>query len=250
MKMDGCWRAVVVNDMDPEKRGRCQVRIPQLHPEALDDAHCPWAEIAAYGGRKPGNGVDSLSFGDLPIWHVGDIVFVMFEGGETRYPVILGGWFTETAYPQEVRDAYAEFRQRRRITDRAGNYIEMDERPASKRLYFQAGDTSVELNQTTKVITVKTTDQMLVQAPNVRVDATDVVVNTGTAAVNASGSVQVEAGGAVSVQGASVTVIADGTLNVQAAGGMAFTTGPVNFISPSFHISSMDIGFSSPPHVP
>lgn len=50
--------------------------------EAVFDGY-PWAEVTA--GTAKGSG-------SSPVYTVGDVVWVMFEDGDPQYPVIMGGW--------------------------------------------------------------------------------------------------------------------------------------------------------------
>lgn len=84
----GLYRATVEYDLDPLRRGRVKVRIPQMHgvPEQEDNwistIDLPWAEPSFIGA-----GPDMGSF-ITPV--IGTTVYVMFEAGDPNFPVYLG----------------------------------------------------------------------------------------------------------------------------------------------------------------
>jgi hypothetical protein len=69
----GIYRATVLNNQDPEQRGRVQVLVPAIAGQGSG-----WAAAC----RPVGGG------GQVPA--VGDTVWVMFENGDPSYPVWLG----------------------------------------------------------------------------------------------------------------------------------------------------------------
>lgn len=229
--LNGFWRAIVVANDDPQMRGRVRVKIPQLHGEAIPDNACPWAELITFGG----NG----GFGDLYNYKPNDLVIVGFEAGDATKPLIFGGWFTDQSFPQDLRSStliYANARDRWRRQGRAGNIIEMDERTGSRRIYLQAGDTSIELNQDTKVITVKTaTGEVLVQAPTVRVESTSATLVTTTA----------------SVQAQTITINSSGSTTIHASQNLLLQAdAEFSIVAPIVVIDSPDVSFTSDPSDP
>ena len=86
----GITRAKVVNNNDPKKIGRIQVRIPSFHgvpgltTRSIPDDMLPWATPCFYGGC----GQDLGSF-LVPI--PGTFVWLMFEDDDVEKPVYLGG---------------------------------------------------------------------------------------------------------------------------------------------------------------
>jgi hypothetical protein len=67
--MCGVYRAVVASAMDPLRRSRVQVRVPQANVSGL------WASPSALGAPLPA---------------VGSQVWIMFEGGSADRPVWFG----------------------------------------------------------------------------------------------------------------------------------------------------------------
>lgn len=86
----GLVRGIVIDNEDPEKRGRIKVRVPSYHgiPNQsrtwIDDNDLPWSTPGIFisGGNDLGQRI-------LPT--VGTRVFVMFEDGDFTKPVYFGG---------------------------------------------------------------------------------------------------------------------------------------------------------------
>lgn len=86
------YRGVVVDNLDPENKGRVKVRIPQIYgtntksDNFISTNAIPWAVCAI---SPAGN--DSGTY--LPP-NIGDTVFVAFESGLPTSPIYFGGVFT------------------------------------------------------------------------------------------------------------------------------------------------------------
>lgn len=89
------YRGIVVDNLDPEIKGRVKVRIPQIYGTGPDSSYfiptnaIPWANCAI---QPAGN--DSGTF--LPP-NIGDTVFVTFESGSPEFPIYFGGIYTVRA---------------------------------------------------------------------------------------------------------------------------------------------------------
>jgi hypothetical protein len=70
MTWPGVYRAVVVSTSDPQTKGRVRLQVPQVSGTALTG----WSMPAQSGGATPG---------------VGQVVWVLYEGGDPSYPVYL-----------------------------------------------------------------------------------------------------------------------------------------------------------------
>ena len=88
------WPGIVENNIDPEKRGRLQIRVGQIFgevgktDEAIPTQLLPWA-LPCF----PTTGVKS---GVSIIPEIGAGVWVMFVQGDCRNPVWLGGWYAQS----------------------------------------------------------------------------------------------------------------------------------------------------------
>ncbi len=86
----GITRAKVVNNNDPKKIGRIQVRIPSYHgapgltDRFIEDEKLPWATPCLYGGC-------GQDFGSFIVPIPGTFVWLMFEDNDVDKPIYLGG---------------------------------------------------------------------------------------------------------------------------------------------------------------
>jgi len=83
-RYDGFYRGIVVNNNDPKKSGRIQIRVYPMF-EGVDDRDLPWAIFAdpQMGGYSNVGGVN------IPL--VNSHVFLFFENGDFRFPVYFAG---------------------------------------------------------------------------------------------------------------------------------------------------------------
>lgn len=81
----GCYRGKVESIDDPDRLGRVRARVWAVHRDDANtpDEALPWAEVNESGG----GGYDYGSFDPPP---VGSGVWVMFEGGDPDFPVVIG----------------------------------------------------------------------------------------------------------------------------------------------------------------
>lgn len=81
----GCYRGKVESIDDPDRLNRVRVRVWAIHRDdtATPDSALPWADVSEVGG----GGYDFGGYNPPP---VGSSVWVMFEGGDSDYPVVIG----------------------------------------------------------------------------------------------------------------------------------------------------------------
>tara|TARA_R100001086_G_scaffold87122_3_gene42580 strand:+ start:1829 stop:3028 length:1200 start_codon:yes stop_codon:yes gene_type:complete len=195
----GVYRGTIEAVDDPEQRKRYRVRVHTVHPQEVPVTALPWAELSVFGGKF---------FGDLPAYLVGDRVFVMFEAGNRRFPVILGGFLSEVGgtpdAPSEVRSEYARTQQRWVRLDRTGNLIEMSPLPSERWIRIKAGEAVIALRQNDGSIEVRAGAQIRVTAPIINaVAAEEVVAQTKRIVAQVSDEVTVKCAGTVNIQGAT-----------------------------------------------
>lgn len=84
----GKYRGLVMDNIDPEKRGRVRVSVPAV----LGDGQQSWAEpCVPYAG--PGVGLFAVPPVKAKVW-------VEFEGGDADYPILAGAlWCPDEAPP-------------------------------------------------------------------------------------------------------------------------------------------------------
>ena len=201
----GLYRGVVEDVVDPELRKRYRVRVVNIHPPAVEKEHLPWAEM--------GGGFGGSTFGDVPAYELDDEVWVMFEGGNRRYPVIMGGIFNfaggiPPVPPEQSGDEETAMRWIR--VDRKGNKIEMspldDElwvrlvTPDGSEVRVSAADGSILLNAEGRVqleapnVQIVATEEMNVATPKLIADVTDECTIRGSDIVNIRGANEINVG--------------------------------------------------------
>lgn len=114
--LSGVYYGIVCQNKDEEKKlGRIKVRFPWLDQGDVDQAH--WAQISTpMSGNK---------FGWYHLPEIGDMVAVVFIGGDIRQPVVLGGVWSKTDLPPEpLQDGKNEFRG---LKSRSGHRMILDD---------------------------------------------------------------------------------------------------------------------------
>lgn len=197
----GIYRGVVEDVEDPELRKRYRVRVVNVHPAGVETQHLPWAEM--------GGGFGGQTFGDVPAYELDDEVWVMFEAGNRRFPVIMGGIFNFAGGltpipPEQTGSDYAETQRRWIRVDRAGNKIEMS--PLDEELWIRlvtpdgsfvqvsAADGSVQISGDGRVqltapnVQIRATEEMNVVTPKLIADVADECTIRGGDVVNIKGA--------------------------------------------------------------
>ena len=117
------YRGIVVDNADPELRGRIKVRIPQIYGADTTTSYyvptssIPWAVCAICPASNDG--------GTFLPPNIGDTVFVAFEGGSKNNPMYFGGIYKSlkgaTIYVDERDGAECV-----KIIDQSGQSIIME----------------------------------------------------------------------------------------------------------------------------
>ena len=113
--------AVVTQIGTGENLGRVKVKFPFLSDE--DDSH--WARVLSAGGGP------ERGFWFLP--EINDEVLIAFEGGDTRFPVVMGGLYGRVNTPEDqlINDGKISSRS---VRSRLGHYMDfVDGTSADKR---------------------------------------------------------------------------------------------------------------------
>jgi hypothetical protein len=202
----GAYRGVVEDVEDPELRKRYRVRVTNVHPAAVETQHLPWAELVPFGGQ---------TFGDIPAYELDDEVWIMFEGGNRRFPIIIGGVLNYAGGltpvpPEQTGDDYAETQKRWVRVDRAGNKIEMsplDEElwvklttPDGSTVVVSGADGSILLNAEGIVkleapnVQIVAGEEMNVATPKLIADVADECTIRGSDIVNIRGATEINIG--------------------------------------------------------
>ena len=205
----GLHRGIVVETQDPQQRKRYRVRVSgNIHAPEVETEHLDWAELAVFGGQF---------FGDIPTFEVGDEVWVMFEQGNRRFPVIVGGVFNFAGglptLPAEQTGDYERTAGRWIRTDRKGNTLEASQLPEELWIRMKTADGSqVQVSQKTGTILVEATGRVLVRSPQVTVeDAQDIQVNTVTGFLDVASRLTLRCRDQVDIRSANVINIGEYT---------------------------------------
>lgn len=198
-KLDSRYRAVVENTTHPEGLYMVQVRVLGLWDDWAADA-LPWAEYELPLGARPNSGVA------FPV-EKGDLVWVEFEHGDTRSPVITGSCLYAPNkipnLPHEAiagPDAYQHKRGDGEPTPAAAEYhkntvlslngvlIEI-EKSGAYRVTQKASGTAIEIASGGQVV--------------IHAEADAFISTTGDMKLTAGGKIGVEAGGAIEMRGSN-----------------------------------------------
>jgi uncharacterized protein involved in type VI secretion and phage assembly len=140
----GVYPAVVDDNQDPDGQGRVLVRLP-WSPDASDGAYKAWARLATTmaGSRR----------GTWFVPEVGDEVLVSFQGGDPRWPYVIGTLWNGQDDPPESMDSDNNIRS---IVSRSGIRITLDDTDGAVTLTLETpGGQQVSLADSGSQITVQ-----------------------------------------------------------------------------------------------
>jgi hypothetical protein len=135
------YRATVVDNKDPQNQGRIKVIVEALGMTSpLTEYAYPITPFAAKEG--------AMFFPP----DVGDAVYVMFENGNPRLPLYLGGWWMKDQLPSDFRKNPPTVRG---IRTKSGHEILFDETPGAEKVVIKSGGKNqVVLNDATDEIVI------------------------------------------------------------------------------------------------
>jgi uncharacterized protein involved in type VI secretion and phage assembly len=191
--------AQVIENVDSQRLGRVQISLPWL-PDVE-----PWARVAVLSAGS--------SRGTWFIPQVGDEVLVAFEQGDVRVPYVIGSLWNATDMPPA--DSPTDPIARRIVKTPAGHTIELDDvkqsitiktstdqkvsiTPEKIELSAGSGANTVTL-ETAGTITLKAAVKIDLQAPDIELSGTNLVLS-------GDASASLKAGATCSVQGALVRI--------------------------------------------
>lgn len=91
----GIYRAIVIDNTDEQRRGRCRVLVPALGHQDPSDVPTDIYALPCSTGLSVGDSGQPHGCFFPP--NVGDQVFVCFERGIATNPIYLGGWWHDDA---------------------------------------------------------------------------------------------------------------------------------------------------------
>lgn len=181
----GVFPALVADIKDEQGLGRVKVRLP-WSPDGGDRQYEAWARVATLmAGKNRGS------------WFVpdaGDEVLVGFEGGDPRFPYVLGGLWNGRDAPPESMDSASKndlkvLRSRNGVKltldDASGKERFVVETPGGQKITLQDGPGAVEIVDS--------------QGNSVKLESSGITIQ-------ASGKVTIQAGGSVEVSAGMVSV--------------------------------------------
>jgi len=183
-QFSGVCTAVVIDNVDPDNRGRVKVRLGQMG--AGEKASETWARIA------------TLMAGDnRGTWFIPDVkdeVLVAFDAGDIRRPYVIGALWNDTSSPPATMDAnntkkVLRSRSGVKITldDQVGQESFLVETPGGQRLLLKEGPGAVEISDSNgNSLKLEATGVSVTASAKVTINATTVEISSGILSVNAA----------------------------------------------------------------
>jgi phage baseplate assembly protein gpV len=163
------YEGIVEDNDDPQIQGRIKVSVPGLgRDEPLQFFAYPVAPFTGSG------------FGFFFPPEVGELVWVIFHGGNPSLPLYIGGWWKRNNVPPEARRSGPP--KVRVLRTKAGHRLIFDE---EKGITLQTPQgTIVRLKDAEQKIEIIATQEVKVQAASAKVEATSVDVMASSVNVN------------------------------------------------------------------
>jgi phage protein D/phage baseplate assembly protein gpV len=224
----GATIGVVTNNNDPDlKAARVKVKFPLLG----DTIESTWARVVS-PGAGPNRGVQITPA-------VNDEVIVIFENGDVRRPIVLGGvWNGTDQPPKPTTETTGDGKTKKwHIHTASGHQMTFDDtqgaenvtillKDGATKLYL--GVDKIELWSNNKTIDVKTGQaSVLLNQTDVTIDAMNITLKAKQALKLEGLTVAATAQTQATLKGAMVDVKGDGMVNVQASGLAAVKGMPV-----------------------
>jgi len=173
--------------------GRVKVKFPFLSDE--DDSH--WARVLSAGGGP------ERGFWFLP--EIDDEVLVAFEGGDTRFPVVMGGLYGRVNTPEDklIKDGKISSRS---VRSRVGHYVDFVDDSPSESPAIALGLGSGGTPGTDYRMRIGE-DRLDIEVP----EGTPIAIKAGKAQITFTDS------SAIEMRADNITVKADSTLTLEGA---------------------------------
>lgn len=119
------YPGVVVDNNDPDKRGRVKISLPSILGDG--QIHHAWAEPAFVP-------IAGKSYGAFFLPYPGDVVQVMFENGDLKFPVFSGGSYANG----ELADSfYSSYGSVRGWVFKNGSRVVVDESSGAEKILIE-----------------------------------------------------------------------------------------------------------------
>lgn len=115
-KLNGIWRGVIEDNNDPEKRGRCKIRVFGLHTEKKDKTQFEGIPTNELPWSEPALGLIEGSISGYGLWSVplqGSHVFLFFENGnilQPKYFATVPGIPSSQEFEGAAKQAYSDYK--------------------------------------------------------------------------------------------------------------------------------------------
>lgn len=150
----GKYGGIVVDDQDPENRGRLRVQVPDV----MSDVDSSWARpCVPYAGASVG------------LWHippVGAAVWVEFEKGELDLPIWTGCWWGKDERPSDEtgKDADPSLKL---LRTQEGLTVALDDDQKTIAVSDRNGDNLLKITATAGELRVQASTRLIVEAPKI-----------------------------------------------------------------------------------
>ena len=142
----GKYRGIVSDNNDPNNLGRVKASVPRLLGDSVTTG---WALPAfAYGGAK--------EQGFFAVADIGAGVWIEFEGGDLRFPIWSGTWYTTDAIPESAKPG------KKVLKTKSGHKIVLDDDANSLTIADSNGNT-VTMDQDTVTVTAGKASKVVVE---------------------------------------------------------------------------------------
>jgi uncharacterized protein involved in type VI secretion and phage assembly len=188
---------LVLDNQDPDGLGRVKIKLPGASDEAIGH----WARVAA-----PMAG-DGRGMFFLP--EKRDEVLVAFEQGDITRPYVLGAlWNGIDKPPESNSDGQNNLRL---IKSRSGHLVRLDDSNGAEKIEIidKSGDNSVTIDTTSKTITIKSAQDVVIEAPQgkISLSAQSVEVkSTADTKVESQTSMDLKANATMTIKGQRVNI--------------------------------------------
>ncbi len=245
-KYYGKYRGEVVDNLDPEKRGRVRLHIPSVLGSEME-SH--WAEPCLPFGGLADQGLFMVPECGAEVW-------VEFEAGSINHPIWTGTtWRREGDAPQEAADRSPHMRQ---LKTPSGQILSFDDTEGEEQIrLFHPSNAELLINAEGTVQLTDAAGATLVMnsAGNASLEISDsngnsIVCNaSGTTVTDANGNQIIMEGGGINITSSAAINISGGTVNVGGAGGEPIIKGQsfLSLFATHMHTCTAPGSPSSPP---
>jgi hypothetical protein len=209
----GIYRGVVIDNVDPENRGRCRVIVPATGQLTEDDVPPNLYALPCMTGLSVGKSGELHGCFFPP--NIGDQVFVTFEQGMTTGPIYMGGWVhAGSVNGPELRTQDASVKG---IRTKYGHYISFNDE--SGAIQIERGNASGGPSGTKIVFDGSTVSVLSPSGSNVVVTTDRITVTSQDGSAidcgNDSVTLTSKTGTELKVEGANVSVTAVGEITLE-----------------------------------